>query len=80
MLKAKAEFHIKAIKLREIVAEFARVRTTKGFSIENISAYISKLASTPTKNSLALRFNISVEASVFPDFRKLSFVERWKQD
>ncbi len=72
--KHKAMFHFKSIKVEEIRAAFAKIKTAKSFGVDNVSSYFLKLALPLIENSLAMLFNTSIETSLFPDSWKVARV------
>ena len=70
----KAKFNFKTIKVKEIRAAFAKIKTAKSFGTDNISSYFLKLALPIIENSLAFLFNTSIETSQFPDSWKVARV------
>ena len=72
--KNRTEFHFKSISVQHIWEARAKVKTTKGFGIDNISSYFLKIALPFIENSLAFLFNTSIETSLFPDSWKVARV------
>ena len=72
--KSNAKFQFKAIQVQEIRDALARVKTAKGFRVDNISSFFLKLALLYVENSLALFFNTSIETSTFPESWKIARV------
>ena len=70
----KAKFNFRTIKVKEVRAAFAKIKTTKSFGIDNISSYFLKPALPFIENSLALLFNTSIGTSQFPDSWKVARV------
>ncbi len=72
--KSKTVFNFKTIKVREIRAAFAKIKTTKGARTDNISSYFLKLALPLIENSLAHFFSTSIRTNRFPDSWKVARV------
>ena len=53
--------------MQEIRGALAKAKTTKGFGVDNILSFLSKLALPFVENSLTLLFNSSIEISTFPE-------------
>ena len=60
-------FRFKTIDVRNVRDAIGKIKTSKGFSTENISSYFLKLAMPYVENSLAYIFNTSLERSKLPD-------------
>ena len=57
--------------MQEIRDALAKVKTTKGFGVDNISSFFLKLALPFAEYSLTLSLNTSIETSIFPELWKL---------
>ena len=57
--------------MQEIRDALAKVKTTKGFGVDNISSFFLKLALPFAEYSLTLSFNTTIETSIFPESWKL---------
>ena len=74
IIKDKAKFSFRTVEVKDIRAAFAKIKTAKGFGIDNNSSFFPKLALPFIENSLAALFNTSIETSQFPDSRKVARV------
>ena len=74
VIKTNAKFQFKAIQVQKIRDVFAKVKTTKGFGVDNISSFFPKLALPFVENSPTLLFNTSIETSIFLELWKIARV------
>ena len=72
--KSNAKFQFKAIQVQEFRDALAKVKTTKGFGVANISSFFFKLALPFVENSLTILFNTLIKTSIFPESWKLARV------
>ena len=82
--KTNAKFQFKAIQVQKIRAlcrdALAKVKTTKGFGVDNISSFFPNLALPFVENSLTLLFNTSIETSIFLELWKIARVTLFFKD
>ena len=70
--KKGTRFKFKHISALDIRYAIAKPKTAKSFGNDTISSYFLKLTLPFMETSLAIMFNTSIEASLFPKFWRLA--------